>query len=48
MTTALDYAAVYENEFRPGRRFRRAVARVVWAGLFVVRPTVAMDILRGR
>ncbi len=48
MTTALDYAAVYENEFRPGRRLRRAVARMIWAGLFVVRPDVAMSILRDR
>lgn len=48
MTTALDYAAVYENEFRPGRRLRRAVARVIWAGLFVVRPQLAMSILRER
>jgi hypothetical protein len=44
----LDYAAFYENEFRAGRRVRRAVARVVWAGLFVVRPRLAMDILQSR
>jgi hypothetical protein len=48
MTTALDYAQVYEAEYRPGRRVRRAVARVIWAGLFVVRPHTALAILRER
>lgn len=48
MTATLDYATLYENEFRPARRLRRAVARVIWAGLFVVRPRLAMDILRER
>jgi len=46
--TTLDYAAFYETEYRPSRRVRRAVARVVWAGLFIVRPRLAMDILRER
>jgi len=46
--TTLDYAALYENEYRPARRIRRAVARVIWAGLFVVRPRVALEILRER
>lgn len=44
----LDYAQVYEAEFRPSRRIRRAVARVIWAGLFVVRPRAALEILRER
>lgn len=48
MTTALDYAQVYEAEFRPGRRVRRAVAHVIWAGLFVVRPRAALAILQER
>lgn len=46
--TTLDYAQVFENEYRPSRRLRRAIARVVWAGLFIVRPRVALDILRYR
>ena len=46
--TTLDYAQVFENEYRPSRRIRRAVARVVWAGLFVVRPRLALEILRDR
>jgi hypothetical protein len=46
--TTLDYAQVFEAEYRPSRRIRRAVARVVWAGLFVVRPRLALEILRGR
>lgn len=48
MTATLDYAALYEAEFRPARRVRRALARVIWAGLFVVRPNVALEILRDR
>lgn len=48
MTTALDYAQVYEAEYRPGRRVRRAVARVIWAGLFIVRPALARRIWRER
>ena len=46
--TTLDYAQVFENEYRPSRRIRRAVARVVWAGLFIVRPRLAIQILRER
>ncbi|MBU1376686.1 MAG: hypothetical protein KKE02_12140 [Alphaproteobacteria bacterium] len=46
--TTLDYAQVFENEYRPGRRIRRAVARVIWAGLFILRPGVALDILHDR
>lgn len=48
MTVALDYARFYETEFRPRRRVRRAVARVVWTGLFVVRPRLALEILAER
>jgi len=48
VTATLDYATLYENEYRPARRLRRAVARLIWAGLFVVRPRLAMDILRDR
>lgn len=46
--TTLDYAQVYENEYRPSRRLRRATARVVWAGLFLVRPRLALEILHDR
>jgi len=45
--TTLDYAQIFEAEYRPSRRLRRAVARVIWAGLFVVRPRLALEILRG-
>jgi len=48
MSATLDYAQVFENEYRPRRRIRRAVARVMWAGLFVVRPRLALEILRER
>lgn len=46
--TALDYASLYEAEFRPGRRARRIVARVLWAGLFLLRPGLALAILAER
>ncbi|HYG25641.1 MAG TPA: hypothetical protein VD906_01925 [Caulobacteraceae bacterium] len=46
--TTLDYAQVFETEFRPRRRLKRAAARVVWAGLFVVRPRLALEIWRER
>lgn len=48
MTIALDYAQLYETEIRPRRRLKRAVALVVWAGLFVVRPKLALSIWRER
>lgn len=46
--TILDYAHVYETEYRPGRRARRIVARALWAGLFLVRPGLALSILDER
>lgn len=46
--TTLDYAQVYENQYRRGRRVRRAVARVAWAGLFVIRPRLALSVLAER
>lgn len=46
--TTLDYAAVFETQFRPSRRLRRAVARVVWVGLLAVRPNLALSILAER
>jgi hypothetical protein len=47
MTTA-DYAIVYEMHVRPRRRVRRAVALVLWTGLLVVRPRLALSIWRER
>lgn len=49
MTIAVaDYAEIYEREFRPQaalkRRVRRAAALAVWAGLFLVRPKLALQI----
>ena len=46
--TTLDYAQVFEAEYRPSRRLRRAVARLLLAGLFVVRPRLALSIWRDR
>ena len=46
--TTLDYAQVFETEFRFERRVRRLVARVLWAALFVVRPGLALEIWRRR
>ena len=49
---AADYAAVFEREFRPRRqvvrRARRACAYALWAGLFLIRPRLALQILRER
>lgn len=50
MTATLDYAQLFETEFRPrgslGRRLRRLAARVLLAGLFVVHPRLAVAIWR--
>lgn len=46
--TTLDYAQVFETQFRPSRRLRRLAARVVWLGLLVVRPSLALSILAER
>ncbi|HEY8617435.1 hypothetical protein [Phenylobacterium sp.] len=48
MTVTADYAALYELEIRPRRRLVRALARVVWVGLFLVRPRLALEIWRER
>lgn len=48
MTIVSDYANVFELEFRMRRRGRRAVALAVWAGLFLVRPNLALEIWRER
>lgn len=44
--TAIDYASVYELEVR--RRRPRAVVLAVWTALFLVRPTLALQIWRER
>jgi hypothetical protein len=46
--TVADYAAFYEHEYRPRRRLRRAIARVLWAGLLLVNPPLALRIWRER
>ena len=48
MTVVADYAALYELEIRPRHRVRRALALTVWAGLFLVRPKLALEIWRER
>jgi hypothetical protein len=52
MTTCIDYAEVFEQQFRPRRalanRVRYAGVLAVWAGLFVVRPRLAVKILKER
>jgi hypothetical protein len=47
----LDYAAYYETCFRRrplGRRLRRAVAWILWSGLFLANPRAARAIRDGR
>jgi len=44
----LDYAELFEAEYRPSRRLRRIAARVVWVGLLVVQPRLALSILAER
>lgn len=46
--TTLDYANIFETEYRPRRRLRRTLAQVLWAGLLVVRPRLALTILAHR
>ena len=46
--TTLDYAQVYENEFRASRRLKRLAARILWVGLLIVRPGLALQVLAER
>jgi hypothetical protein len=48
MTTTLDYAQLFETEFRARRRLRQLAARVLLAGLFLLRPGLALSIWRER
>ena len=43
--TAVDYASLYEIQIRPRRRL---LARVVWVGLFLIRPKLAISVWRER
>lgn len=45
MTVIADYARLYETEIRPRHRgLKRLAVLAVWAGLFLVRPRLALDI----
>lgn len=46
--TTLDYAQVYEAEYRPSRRLKRVAARILWVALLVVRPRLALQVLAER
>jgi hypothetical protein len=52
MTACADYAELFEREIRPRRRAasraRRAAAYALWAGLFLIRPRLAVQIWRER
>lgn len=48
MTATLDYARMFETEFRPRRPLRRVAARLVLAGLFLIRPRLALSIWQER
>lgn len=50
MTVIADYANLYETVIRPQRRssLRRAGILLVWAGLFLMRPRLALAIWRER
>jgi hypothetical protein len=47
MTFALDYAQAFEQDRRRGS-IRYAAVIAVWLGLFVVRPRLALTIIRER
>jgi len=47
MTVIADYAQLYETQIRPRRRcLKRLAVLIVWAGLFLVRPRLALSIWR--
>jgi hypothetical protein len=49
MSDIADYASYYEIQVRPRRRRLRYLAVLaVWAGLFLMRPELAMSIWRER
>lgn len=52
MTACADYAQLFETEIRPRRRLDRRVRKLaayaLWSGLFLIRPRLALQILRDR
>jgi len=52
MSACADYAEVFEHDIRPrrrpARRLHRAAAWALWCGLLLVRPRLALRILRER
>ena len=50
MTACADYAEVYESDVRPRRRSlgRSAAAWALWSALLLIRPRLALQILRER
>jgi len=52
MTACADYALLFETEIRPRRRLARRVRKLaayaLWGGLFLIRPRLALQILRER
>lgn len=52
MTICADYAELFETEIRPRRRtasrLRRAGVYALWAGFFLIRPRLALQIWRER
>ena len=52
MAICADYAELYECEIRPRRRVvsrvRRAAAWALWSGLLLIRPRLAVEILKER
>ena len=49
MSVIADYANLYETRIRPRRRGLRYLGvLVVWAGLFLLRPKLALSIWRER
>jgi len=48
MSVIADYAALYETSIRRRRHMRYAAVLAVWAGLFIVRPRLALAIWRER
>jgi hypothetical protein len=52
MTICADYAELFETEIRPRRRAasraRKALAWTLWTALLIIRPKLALEILRER
>jgi hypothetical protein len=48
MTFALDYAQLYEQDRRRRASIRYVGVIAVWLGLFVIRPRLALKIIRER